>query len=213
MKNVNINVYAITELPDNIQDRIYQDWLSSNPYIRSKDNEDTLKKFADIFSVQIKDWEYGHLNNIRYKICLDRHIQELKGLRLYKYLINNYWKDIYKPKYIGTIPYHIEHPRLTKLTCDKYEYSIYHSAVLYESNYPLTGYYMDEAILLPVREFLRKPCEDTDFEDLLKDCLESWVCACQKDYEECTSFEYFLQHYQDNDLYFDEHGRCIVIHD
>jgi len=210
MRKLTIKAYRITELPEDVQEEAYHQWLQETSYFNGTENIETLKRFAEIFKISVKDWEYGgYRPYIKYTVDLDADILELSGLRLYKYIFHYYYYSLWPAKQIGVIKKRISHRRLSwiqdKITGEKY--SVYHSCLLRMDACPLTGYWMDEEILRPIREFLKKPEEHIAFEYLLKDCLESWVWACQKDYEECTSFEYFLQESEENGLLYDKYGR------
>ena len=71
---------------------------------------------------------------------------------------------------------------------------------------PLTGYCMDEALLDPIREFLRCPSKDVTMEDLVDEALQAWVTDCDKDYEDYFSFERFKEEAEDMGWLFSEDG-------
>lgn len=53
----------------------------------------------------------------------------------------------------------------------------------------MTGFCADYDIIKPILEFLEKPSKYITLEDLIKDCLYSWLKAIQADYE----FQYSKQ--------------------
>jgi len=55
---------------------------------------------------------------------------------------------------------------------------------------------------------LKKP-DNRTFYDLMKECLESWLIACNNDYEYCTSFEYFIEEAENNDYTYTIDGKMI----
>ena len=65
---------------------------------------------------------------------------------------------------------------------------------------------MDNAILGPVYDFLKKPT-NLNFKDLMEECLESWVSACSKHYEAYMSEENFSELFEINNWEFTESGK------
>ena len=70
---------------------------------------------------------------------------------------------------------------------------------------PFTGYYMDETLLDPIRQFKAKP-DKRDLEDLLSDCGGAWVKACLKDWEYAYTDEAIHEHLEANEYEFTESG-------
>lgn len=75
-----------------------------------------------------------------------------------------------------------------------------------KKDYPLTGYYIDDCLLSPIRKFLKKPY-NTSYRDLMEECLNEWLYACEADYEETQSEEYILETMRANDYMFTEDGK------
>ncbi|SNX54215.1 hypothetical protein [Thermoanaerobacterium sp. RBIITD] len=174
MRTVTVNIYKIDELSRKAQRRAYEHWLEKAEYPWHDDNVKTLRKFEEIFPVKIHEFEYGgSYNYIRFLFTERRDIKNLSGIRLLKYLYNNYFDYISSKK----IFYGKSKKRKSK--------------IIYSFDYALTGYYTDEAILGPIYKFLIKP-ENITFYALLKRCLDAWLDACEKDYESYFSFESFL---------------------
>lgn len=72
---------------------------------------------------------------------------------------------------------------------------------------PLTGYYVDERLLQPIRDFLERPNKWDTMEDLVGYALNSWVHACNEDCEHYYSFENFIETSEVNGWVFTEDGR------
>jgi hypothetical protein len=70
----------------------------------------------------------------------------------------------------------------------------------------LTGYCIDYDILKPLYDFIKTPNDSETLEDILYDCLQSWVYACQDDYETQRSFEYVSEFLDANNFEFTENG-------
>lgn len=192
METVLINVYSINELSKKAQEKAYCNWLNSDPYFWAEENKNTLKIFEQIFPIKVKDWEYECYNYINWLFIEKKEIAELKGIRLMKYLYNNYFTKIFQPKY-----YCINFP--------KYRYS----QIQFVIDCPLTGYYMDYAILRPIYNFLKKPTNNITFYKLLNNCLNSWLRTCSNDYQNSISFDKFVEVCKDNNWLFTENGKIL----
>jgi hypothetical protein len=117
-----------------------------------------------------------------------------------KYIWNNYSDYIFKGKYYSTKGYYDEK--------QQYHYKYRHSNIILEKeNCPLTGYYIDNEILQPLWDFLDKPNKNTTFHDLMEECLNNWISACNKDYENYYSMENFLEESKANEYEYLESGK------
>lgn len=202
MRIIETKVYPFDELSENAKERAHSDFLSSGfEYFWANENEATLNAFCGIFPIKADEWEYGYRNYINSKMetgdaDTETAYYELRGVRLLKWIVNNYWQYLYRRKYIG----HLK---------NKEKFSPVYSRCQWEHSCVLTGYYIDEAILKPLYDFIERPDKTSSFEDILKDCLESWVVACNKDYEACCEEEYFAEHAEANSFEFTESGKLV----
>lgn len=197
MKNVTIKLYTIDELDNRALERAYEEWLNYCDYSWDNENRQSLTEFTKLFPVKVKDWEYGYNRAyIDFVMTCEDEISELKGIRLWKYIYNNYYYFFIRPK---------------KYTFNNKKYI---SKVFYEKiEYPLTGYYMDEVLLQPIYNFLKNPSKYKymTFEDLMEKCLNNWVKECQRDYIECTSLEYFKEVARENGWLFLKNGEFFML--
>lgn len=186
---VKYRVYTIDELSEKAKEKAYNAWLEHWDYGWEKENRDTLKAFEKLFPIKVLDWEYGlYRNYITFEV-IDDDIKNLSGIRLLKYLYNNYFNLLFKPKV-----YH--HPKNLKKQRT--------SKIFYDEDRWLTGYYLDYDILDPIYEFFKNP-KNISFEDLMSRCLNKWVKTCSQDYEYCLSFENFVEESHINNwLYFED---------
>lgn len=183
MDTVNINVYDFEELPEAVQQNVISEWRNDDEYFWNSENEESLNAFCKIFDISIRNYEYGCHNYINASFNLDSEIMELSGLKLHKYLVNNYWRNIYKPKYY----YRNGIKRLSKIQL--------------QNDCILTGYYMDSELMAPLYDFIKKP-NNIDFETLLNDCLNNWLSACRNDYDYWNSEESIREDILSNDYQF-----------
>jgi len=65
---------------------------------------------------------------------------------------------------------------------------------------------MDYALLHPIREFIKDPIVGTTWEDLILDCLNSWVSSYRSDLEYMNTDEYLLNHIEANNYTFTKNG-------
>ena len=182
-------IYSIDELSIKAREKAYAKWLEDYDYPWGKENRDTLKAFEKLFPIKVLNWEYGmHENYITFEV-IDDDIKNLSGVRLLKYLYNNYFSLLVKSK----VYHHPKNPTKQRI-----------SKVFYYVDRNLTGYYLDYDILDPLYEFMKNPVNIT-FEALMSRCLNSWVQACGLDYEYCISFKEFIEVSNANNwMYFED---------
>jgi len=99
--------------------------------------------------------------------------------------------------------YRLRGVRLWKFLRDHYTKEL-------EKTCPFTGYYMDEALLDPIRRFLERPKQDTSLRVLIEDSLNSWLHACERDHEEWFSWEAFEQEAEELNMVFSVDGGEVV---
>lgn len=141
----------------------------------------------------ISRWTDGHTivapNWYRFTSHYSEEEDNLKGTRLLKYLVNNYWNDLYLPKTIWG------HNYKTKRK----------SRVFVSDDSVLTGYCMDYEILKPIYDFLKSPDDNTLYE-LMDRCLDGFFKACRDDMEYQLSEEAFAESCEANNYEFLSNG-------
>jgi hypothetical protein len=186
-----ITTHTIDSHPD--PDLVY-DWVRSNWHDLGDYNVqecmDTLKGFCKHFDLELKDWCISSVPDRGEGItvifpCPDYSgnidtTGELAGVRLFKYINNNYLS--YRNKYTEKIE-----PDLLAGNC------------------PFTGVCWDESMLDPMREFMRKPT-GIDFDDLVQDCFASLLKALHNETEYQYSDEGLRDHLSINEYEFTTSG-------
>ena len=190
-------IYTFDELSETAKEKAFEEWLKYAEYFFAHDNAESLKKFCEIFPVKVKDWEYGYRYDISARFDIDPNAEELTGVRLQKYLWNNYGSLIYQGKYYSKGQY----------KDGKYTYKQRRSKVLKQTDCVLSGYWIDYELLKPIYTFLDSRNPSGTFEDLLQDCLNSWLIACQKDYEHFFSYDNFQEEMTETDNEYTEEGK------
>ena len=190
MKTVtrNYDIYEVNELSNEARNRAYNNWLSNSCYYPyESDDNNTLDEFIRLFNIRLNNY------NFSFESLNDEEIDEFSGLRLYKYLINNYWRCLFKHK----IYYHKDYFTNGKKRL---------SNIFYTNDCVLTGVCSDEAILEPIYNFLKKPNEYTNFLSLMRECLDSFFKYCSSCIEDYESEENFIEICKENDYTFLSNG-------
>ena len=176
-------LYQITELSGEAKEKAYDEWLYSRYYYGWTDeNRKTLDTFCERFGIVCGNWRYDASHySYDYRSRQDDSIDGLCGWRLATYLTNNHWSDLYIPKFYWNGRKGRKSRTLVDTCC------------------PLTGYYIDDCILDPIYKFLEFPTETVTFDNLMKDCLDSFFRACRDDMESTQTLEYFTEESNAND--------------
>lgn len=213
MKTYILNAYSFNELSDyakkiaieNERENIYYDFVYD-------DANQTVKAFNELFG--LKEGLQSWLDFRTYD--LEDSILNLKGLRLQKYIYNNFGWKLFKKQYLKhgkdkenePENYHYMR-RFTKLKNGTY-------SIVYQSNYKietscvLTGMCYDDDILQPIYDFLElRTFDSTNFKDLLNDCFEAIKKTIENEIEYMQGNEYISEQIIDNDYEFNENGKRI----
>lgn len=171
----------------------YGEWLHTFEYGWNSENQNTLDAFESVFNIKVNDWSY---DTCRYSYRFTSHYsgeeEQLNGIRLLKYIVNNYWHILFKPK-----TYYL------KGNCKKRR----KSRVFTDNCCVLTGYCADEDILKPIYDFLKAPDTRTTLYDLMDKCLDNFFKSCRNDMEYQCSEESFEESCAANDYEFLENGK------
>lgn len=217
MRTITTNVYQFDELSEMAKQSAIEKYRNTDyDYSFYYDElKDSIKAMCEVFNIKTGNRSWSDLNfgNI------DDNILQLAGVRLYKYIMNNYYSDLFKPKYLkhGELSA-IKKPSLpmkkqSLITSDcsnKRLYSIsYYSNINKDNSCVLTGVCYDMDILDPVYNFLRNTDKGTNFKDLFNsiehaiskafECIDEWV----------NSDEFIIEEIQANNYEFTENGQLI----
>lgn len=218
MRTQEITIFTFEELTPKAQQRAI-DKYRDNSYDNfcSDEYKDTLKTFINIFPVKVRDWQ---VDPCCYSYCdmystADDQINDLSGLRLFKYLVNNFGGTLYKRKYLGSLKTQdqpraahrmIKNREISQGTNKGKFYASVYSNCQMEQNCNLTGVYSDESILQPLYNFLEAPDKSTTFADLMEECGNAWAAAFSESIEEENSDEYIKDCLINNDYEYTEEG-------
>jgi len=206
MKTTTIQLYDFNELSEKSKQNAISEFLNkgyNDGEYNYQEAHESVKKFNDIFSVRNSNnsWlDFSYLN-------LDNYILELSGIRLYKYIINNFYSDLFKPAYVKSYEKHFNHKRAKNKTYKNgIIASFFYSNLNVTNSCVLTGVCWDDDLLQPIYEFLKKPCKYTNLNDLIKECFESLRISLEKSDDYYTSDEFISETLQINNYQFTKDG-------
>lgn len=202
MRTVRTKVYQFNELNESAKQTAIDNYRNNNlnfDFVYS-DMHNTIKKFNDVFDIREGsrswlDFSTSHFEN---------EILSLSGLRLHKYLINNYFYDLFKGKYYSL--------------WSKKDFSFEHykdgfpvlkqrrSKVIFENCCVLTGMCYDENVLQPIYDFLKHPDKNTGFEGLISECFQAAKKCIDDEIDYMNSDEYITEEIGNNDFEFTKDG-------
>lgn len=212
MKTIRTKVYQFSELSKEAKKNAINQWRNreSNNQFYYDEIIDSVKAVLELFNLktgrEYTDLRYSHI---------DDNILELSGVRLYKYIVNNYWSSLYKRKFLGSIGDNrvIKH-RMSKTNF--YDMSkgarvnssnFIYSNIQFDNSCTLTGVCYDMDILQPVYDFLKRPDKSTTFEDLINS-IESAISKTFDNTEEwLNSDEFIADEIQANEYDFTKDGK------
>lgn len=131
-ETVTYQIFSLGELSPEARARAYRKWLNDEPeYGWNAENKQTLNAFCDLLGIRCNKWEYdGYSYSFSWYSPYEDTIENLHGARLAAYLHNNFGSHLFVPK----IYYKGRRRRRSRLFCT--------------TECPLTGYYMDNMILI-----------------------------------------------------------------
>lgn len=193
-----INLYTFDELSEEAQGRAY----NNNNVDFSGDYGDeyvnTLSRFSKIFDIHILDYD---VSCYWFKYAIMADVPEMGGIRLARYVWNNYARYIMEGKYYSTrIKWEDGHAK----------YKMRHSRIIQSmEDCPLTGCCVDYYILQPVVDCLHYKKTFESYEELINACLKNFFKAWAEECEHLNSLEYFAETAEANEWYFTENGERV----
>lgn len=204
MRTIQIKLFSFDELSEEGKQKAIDHYRNVGHNLAwTEENRNTLEAFEKILPINISNWSYGDRSEGVSFSVIGENIGDLSGQRLATYLWNNYRHDLFRGRWYSTC-----FDRKTNTLAPKVGIKSKNrrSNIILEHDCVLTGYYMDEVILEPIYKFLEKPIKGTTFEDLLQDCFSAWIKACDEDIEFQNSEEYIAEHFEANNMEFEEDG-------
>lgn len=211
MKTLKINVYSYNELNKQAKEKAINNYLmnADNSFIYN-DIINTIKEFNNLFNLSTGN------DYFKYTINADTEVMNLKGLRLRKYIINNFDYVLFKPKYIKCLKETIKRIDHKRIRVREYKNgnlsNTYYSAISKTNEAVLTGVCYDYDILQPIYDFIeyknanKYNYDFMDLEDLISECFYNLEKAVEKEEEYLNSEEYIKEFFEMNEFSFYEDG-------
>lgn len=188
METRTYKVYKFNELSDEAKEKAIEkirkrEYNAGFPW--SEEYRQSLEGFAKFFDITLKDWSVGGRGE-GVSFDLSENMDGLKGVRLYKYLVNNYLNRTKEYKY------------------SKEKKGQKYNVLAGECFF--TGFCADENLLDAIREFCKKPKKDLEARELFEACFWDWIKAYNADSDYQTSDEGIKETIEANDYDFLENG-------
>ncbi len=207
MRTIRIKLYKFDELSNDAKEKAIE-WYrsgSDDSQIYADELIDSINALTELFNLktgrEYTDIRTGHI---------DDNILQLKGVRLYKYLINNYYDDLFKPIYIKSFDKAV---RCKQFICNVKKdykgdnYTQIYSKLKRDNSCVLTGVCYDMDILQPVYDFLEKIDISETFEGLISSIESAITKAFRSIEEDVNSSEYITEQIQANEYEFTKDGK------
>lgn len=192
-RTIETKVYHFDQLSDEAKEKARDWWRQAEAEDPAWANErrQSLEAFCKEFPVELRSWEYdAHSYRIDRAWTAGPESQELKGSRLIGFLLNEYGpRVLWEPKVYEKDG----KKRSSKIT-------------VVETSCPFTGYCMDDDLLEPIRQYLKKPDLELCYRDLMGQCLNAWGKSCVEDVAWMNSDAQVDDAIISNEYEFDEEG-------
>lgn len=209
MRTVRTKVYKFKELSKQAKEKAIE-WYRNSSIDDSQsfydEAHESVKEFHDIFGTKegSRSWldaKTGHI---------DDNVMNLKGLRLQKYIWNNFKTSLYKGKYYSlwskTDISYKHHKNGYPVLKSRY------SKVFLDNSCVLTGVCWDNSLLQPVYDFLENYRAKADyysymdFETLVNDCFASLQKDLESEVEAINEDDYITKELENSDFEFQKDG-------
>lgn len=207
MKTLEITLYKFDELSEEAKQRAFGNWEPDTSYVYD-DAHETVKKFHEVFGT--KTGHRSWLDVITDHI--EDNIMDLTGLRLRKYMINNFWNQIYKGKYYSLWSEKEQNPHYREVGGAPWgKLKERYSRVMFDNCCPLTGVCYDDSLLSPIIELIdnydTNKHESVTFEDLINECFDELKKDIENEVEARQSIEEFEQEVDDEEIFTEDGER------
>ena len=192
-----MNVYSFDELSPKAQEFVLEQRYENSYWPWTDDTNDVLSAFEQIFdiSVDIVGGYNAYDNSFIIRTNFQYDEEDFTGVRLLKYLQNNYMQYLTKPL--------VRYSKNYLNNGNKKYYSKVFSVV---GDCSLTGYYLDCEIIDPIIEFVKRPTNNITLHELLCKCIEKYLKEAQSDFDSYYSKEYASEDYSDRGSLFFSDG-------
>lgn len=199
MRTVRTKVYKFSELSDDAKQKAiewYRRSSEGDEYYLYDEAHESVKEFHEIFGTKPGSRSWLDVRTSH----LDDNLMNLKGLRLQKYIWNNFKDQLFSGKYYSRNGVGSNNYKSRRSNCQ-----IDHSC-------ELTGVCYDESLLQPIYEFLEwklRPSYNSymDFETLVNDCFASLEKDLEAELQARNEDDYIIEQIECNEYEFTREGR------
>lgn len=208
MRQQVINVYQFNELSDSAKENAINWYRNAGEYAWTEEWIDSLYAFADAIDITIDDYsvspyaysEVHWSHAVSYDFDPD-DLDDMKGLRLRTWLINNYLPEFEKPKYIYGMKRNGKMEKVIGINSKHY-----YSKLQTEISCPFTGFVGDHSLIDPILKFINEPNDYESLDDIIDNCMSNFIKEWQKDMEYQDSDEYIIENIEANEYEFNDDG-------
>lgn len=206
MRTEEIKIYQFSELSDEAKQKAIEWMRDSNMEFGHWFIDEafkTIEKGVEAFDFRLSkysiDWENANMSSTTITTGLDDAIaEEISGVRLYKYLVNNFSGIFWERKHWG---------EYTKNeNTGKWRYKYYSKIQNIEHSCPFTGVCYDDDFLEPFREFLKKP-NGLTLKELVEEGIEKVLRSVESEIEYRNTDEALIEDIEANEYEFTEKGK------
>ncbi len=181
-----IELYKFHELEKSIQDDVINNYRNVDYFHSGDEYINSLKVFASYTGITISDYSLGNHSHsyIKWSLDTDFELNEMEGLRLTTWLINN-WLPLFSS---NKITYFKQSKRTSKI---KKTYDL-----------ELTGCYTDHELTQGIYNQINKPDLDLDLEQLIDNSFDAFIEDYKNDLEYWHSDECITEEIENNNYDF-----------
>jgi hypothetical protein len=214
MKTITVNLYSFNELSEeakqNAIENVRNHKSDDYDYIWH-DAHNSVKKFHSIFPTEegFNSWLDYELTGLDF----EDEILNLRGLRLRKYILNNFGHYLFVPEFKGSLKTdeYVSHKRIKspiEVNRNGKRFNAYYSAIFKDNCCVLTGVCYDNDLLKPIYDFLEKDYKNKyiNLIDLFDECFRSLEKSINNEIDWNESDEGVKEHILSNDFEFTEEG-------
>lgn len=192
-----ISLYTFNELSDVAKAKAienYRQYKSGDQFDFSEYKE-SLRAFCDDLCVEVRDWSYGLGGcDVRYEINHSSDVEDLSGVRAYKWIINNVTAFNMRRRVYLEYREVNNHGFNQKASFIKWVSGVFNASDVC----PYTGVCYDESLLKPFRDFLIKP-DDRTIADLIREAMDGYCSDMLDELESRESDEYLRDELENGD--------------
>ncbi|MCV9826601.1 hypothetical protein OIM36_22820 [Salmonella enterica subsp. enterica serovar Infantis] len=192
-----ISLYTFNELSDVAKAKAienYRQYKSGDQFDFSEYKE-SLREFCDDLCVEVRDWSYGLGGcDVRYEINHSSDVEDLSGVRAYKWIINNVNAFNMRRRVYREYREVNNHGFKQKASFIKWVSGVFNAS----DDCPYTGVCYDESLLKPFRDFLKKP-DDRTIADLIREAMDGYCSDMLDELESRESDEYLRDELENGD--------------